>query len=252
MATQHNSTQFDGAALPRVFIVDGNGNSQVPEQLHPGNIDYASFGDNAALKRASDTLALAWDKLAALDLLRASPHPLDRPAAHARKVGATLDEFDDGWAGAWDGAKAALKAEQGRVDAELVATSGLKSNPVHFDAITAAFHGMKPEQRASTLSDLIRQGDNASLATLLEAPLFLTGLTAEQRGGIKRQVFNKANPEGLAPSEQLAKSLNKLETASLTCLNARMKLRNGTDRYENKIKAAEQLANGVRTGFTAN
>lgn len=234
----------DQAAMPRVF-------DQPPEQLHPAQIAYAEFGDNPALKRASETLGFAWEGLASIDKLRASPHPEDKPATHARKVRQNVDGFDHAWAGRWDGAKAALKDEQRRVEADLERAANLKPVAHHFDAITSTFHNMNPGQRAKALDELIEQGDGPTLASLIEAPLFVTGLTAEQRDGIKLRLFAKVHPEGLALRDQLAKALAKMEAASLACIKIRVKLREGTDRFDNAAKVAEDVANKARSGFAA-
>ncbi|WP_336985340.1 hypothetical protein [Altererythrobacter aquiaggeris] len=122
-----------------------------------------------------------------------------------------------------------MKRELANVEANLEFDAGLKSNDVHFNAVTAAFSYMKPEQRVQTLNDLIQQGENGALATLIEAPLFLTGLTAEQRDSIKERVFNKLDPQRLALRNQLKLALEKMETASIPALKMTAKLRAGTE-----------------------
>lgn len=235
-------TLTDQAAMPRTFDAP-------PEQLHPAQINFADFADNPALKRASETLGYAWEGLAAIDQLRANPHPEDKPATHARKVRQSIDGFDHAWAGRWDGAKADLQAEQRRLEAELERAANLKPVQHHFDAITSTFHNMRAEQRAKALDELVEQADGPALATLIEAPLIVTGLTAEQRDGIKLRLFAKVNPEGLALRNQITKSLAKMEAASLACINARTRLREGTDRFDRKAKEAEDLATKARSGF---
>lgn len=234
----------DQAAMSRVF-------TQPPEQLHPAQISHAEFGDNPALKRASDCLGFAWEGLASINTLRASPHPEDKPATHARKVRQSLDGFDHAWAGRWDGAKAALKDEQRRVETELERAANLKPVAHHFDAITSTFHNMKGGQRSKALDELVEQGDGPTLATLIEAPLFVTGLTPEQRDGIKLRLYRTVDPAGLALRDQVAKALEKMEAASLACIRARAGLRDGTDRFDKLAKAAEDVASKARTGFAA-
>ena len=234
----------DAAAMSRVF-------TQPPEQLHPAQINHAAFGDNAALKRASECLGFAWEGLASIDTLRASPHPEDKPATHARKVRQSVDMFDSAWAGRWDGAKAALKDEQRRIEGALERAANLKPVPHHFDAITSTFHNMNPGQRAQALDELVEQGDGPTLATLVEAPLFVTGLTAEQRDGIKLRLYRKVDPVGLALRDQVAKALGKMEAASIACIHARAKLREGTDRFDKLAKDADEVATKARSGFAA-
>jgi len=234
----------DQAAMPRVF-------DQPPEQLHPAQIAHAEFGDNPALKRASETLAFAWEGLASIDKLRASPHPEDKPATHARKVRQNVDGFDHAWATRWDGAKAELQAEYRRVESDLERTANLTPVESRFSAIVGTLQGMTPGQKAEALDRLIADQDGPTLATVIEAPLFLTGITVEQRDSIKLRLFNAINPAGVALREQLAKSLAKMETASIACIKIRAKLREGTDRFDKATKVAEDVANKARSGFAA-
>lgn len=241
----------DKADMPRIFSVDENGSSQAPEQTHPANINYADFDNNPALKKASDCLKFAFDGLASIDNVRANPDPEDKPATHARKVRQNIGGFDHARAERWDSAKAGVIAEHKRVEGELEREANLKPIPHHFDAITSTFHNMKPNERVSALNELIETGDGPALATLLEAPAFLTGLTAEQRDGIRSRLFAKVNPQRLALRNQLAKALTKMEAGSIAAINASTALRDGTDRFDKRAKEAEELANKARTGFAA-
>jgi hypothetical protein len=238
-------------AMKRVFDVDGEGNSQAPEQLHPAQIPYAEFGDNPALKQASEALKYAFDGLAQIDELRANPHPEYTPARHARTVREALDGFDHAHSHKFDSGRAALKAEHRRVESELATAANLKPNDKHFAAIVGTFQGFNPGQRAQTLDQLIEQQDGPSLASLLEAPLFLTGLTAEQRDSIKLRMFLKVNPQGVALRDALAKSLERFEAASYAAIKARASLLEGTDRFDKRRAEAEALANKARAGFAA-
>ena len=186
----------------------------------------------------------------AINKLRTSPHDEDRAATHDRKVRERVDAFDRSISQKFDGAKNELKAELRAVEGELDRKAGLKANPVHFDAITAAFHGMKPEQRIQTLNELIEQGDNASLATLIEAPLFLTGLPPEVRDGIKARVFAKVDPQGLALRDQLNLAIERMEAASFASLPMRAQLRAGTGQGEWKDRAKRAAAIAAADSFT--
>lgn len=234
----------DKTEMPRVF-------TQPPEQLHPGQIDFAKYGNNPALKRASNCLGFAWDGLASINEHRATPNPEDKPATHARKVRQNVDGFDHAWADRWDGAKADLILEQRRVEGELERAANLKPVAHHFDAITSTFHNMNPGQKANALDQLIEEGDGPALAALIEAPLFVSGLSAEQRDSIRLRVFRKVDPAGLALRDQLAMALVKMEAASLAAINARAKLREGTDRFEKRAKEAEDVAHKARSGFAS-
>ena len=237
---KHNPEVVD---LPKAF-------QSPPEAMHPGQIDYASFGDNAALKRASDALQYGWNEALAINTLRANPHDEDRAATHDRKVCERVDAFDRSFAETFDNANADLKAELRAVEAELERKAGLKPNPAHFDAITASFHGMKPELRMATISDLIAQGDHASLATLIEAPLFLTGLTAEVRDAIKTRVLNKVDPQAVALSDQLKLAIERMDNASYASLPMRAQLRAGTGQGEWKERAKQAAVRAAADNFT--
>lgn len=221
-----------------------------PEPMHPGQIDYASFGDNAALKRASDALQHGWNEGVAINNLRANPHDEDRAATHDRKVRERVDAFDRSFAEMFDNANAGLKAELRAVEAELERKAGLKSNPAHFDAITASFHGFKPERRMATINELIEQGDHASLATLIEAPLFLTGLAAEVRDAIKTRVLHKVDPQGLALTDQLKLAIERMDNAANASLTMRAQLRAGTGQGEWKERAKRAAVRAAADNFT--
>lgn len=232
----------DEAALPRAF-------DRPSEHLHPAQIPYADFGNNAVLKAASDTLTFAQARLAAIDELRGNPHPEDKPATHARKVREAVSAFDRVWADKWDGNKADLQAEHKRVESGLVEKANLKPIDRHFDAVTATFHNMKPEDRSKAITELIGQEDFSSLATLIDAPLFVTGLTAEQRDGIRERVFRHVDPEAVALRDQLETALSKWENASFAGLRIRDKLLAGTDRFDKRANDAAAVANKIHGGF---
>ena len=217
----------DEAALPRVF-----GNPS--EHLHHAQIDYVGFGNNVTLKAASGALTFAQERLAAIDELRANPHPEDKPATHARKVREATANFDGVWNKKWDDGKAALQDERKRVAADLNAKAGLKPVDRHFDAITATFYNMKPDERSKAIASLIEEGDFPTLATLIDAPLLVTKLTSEQRDGIKLRVLMKVDPAGVALWDQLNRALEKWENASFAAIRIRAKLLEGTDRFDKR------------------
>lgn len=239
-------------AMRRTLPIDGHGNSQAPEWLNAGQIDYANFGEDPALKEASEALAYGGDTLAQIDNLRANPHPEHPAARHARVVREAVDAFDNSWATRADGARASLKGRLRTVEADLEKAANLKSNPAHFNAIVGTFGGMNPGERAEALSEIVEAGDGPTLAALLEAPALVSGLKAEQRANLKLQLFLKVNPSGVALRDQLTKALEKLERASIASIRARAALRDGTDRFTARAKEAEALANKARAGFGVN
>lgn len=239
----NNVTQIEPVAMPRAFQAP-------PEQVHPGQI--ANSLDNPVLKRAAEMLQYTWDGLASLNEHRANPLPEDNPARHARKVADSLSNFEHNRASRWDGVKGELKAEHRRIESELAASANLKPNPAHFNAIVGTFSGMNPGERAKALDQLVEQQDGPTLATLLEAPGLVSGLTAEQRENLKLRLFLKVNPNAVKLRDEMAAALAKYEAGSIATLNACHALRQGLDRFSAKTKAAEEIANKARTGFGVN
>ena len=236
-------------AMKRTLPMDGDGNSQAPEWLNAGQIDHASFGEDPALKEASEALAYGGDMLAQIDNLRANPHPEHPAARHARVVREAVDAFDNSWATRADGARAALKGRLRTVEVDLAKAANLNPVDKFTNAILGTFAGLQPGERGKALSDLIEQQDGPTLAALLAAPPLVTGISEAQRDNLKLQMFLKVNPAGVALRDQLAKALDKMERASIASIRARAALRDGTDRFTAKTKAAEDLANKARTGF---
>ncbi len=236
---QHNP---DVVELPTAF-------DEPHESIHSGQIDYAGFDNNPALKRASDSLGFGRVEASAINQLRVNPNPEHRAALHDRTVREACDKFDRSLAEKFDGAKAALLVELSSVEAALTTKAGLKSNPIYVDAITSSFFNMNAEKRMATLTELIEQCDGASLATLIAAPLFITGLTAESRDSIKERLFRRVDPKGLALRNQLNVALARLENASLASLPMRAKLRAGTGdgawRERSKAAAARAAADNL-------
>ena len=216
--------------------------AQPAEAFHPEQINYADFDNSPALKRASDTLGYAWDKLAAIDELRPNRSPLDTPASHGRKVASAVDSFSHEWGTRWDAARAGVMAELKTVDAQLDEAAGLKPNARFESAICGTFHMMTPAERAKAIADMIADGDTATLATLIDAPSVTTGLTAEVRGSIRERILRAKAPRLLAKREALTKAETKLQNAANRALPIVAGLRAGTDRHEARIKSAEAVA----------
>jgi hypothetical protein len=232
------------AALPRHF----EGGS--PEQMHPAQIDYASFDNNSALKTASDCLQFGWTRFLSIDELRANPNPQDQPATHCKKVREAVQQFEKQSATQWDRAKAEIIAETKRVEANLERSAGLKPDPRFEGAICNSFAAMNKYERTNAISKLVEGADGATLATLIEAPSILTGIEPAMRNSIRNQIFNKADPKMFALRNGLSAALGKLEDASYASITLRGKLSEGTDRYDHKIRSAEAIAaKAMTTGF---
>ncbi|WP_133365315.1 hypothetical protein [Qipengyuania sediminis] len=242
---------IEPVAMKRTLPTDGAGNSQASEWLNGAQIDYANFGTDPALKEGSETLAYGGDMVAQIDNLRANPHPEDNAAMHARKVREAVDALDNSWAIKADSARASLKARLRTGEVDLAKAANLNPVDKFTNAILGTFAGLNPGERAKALSDLVEASDGPTLAALLAAPSLVTNITQEQRDTLKLQLFLKVNPSGVALRDQLTKALDKMERASIASIRARAALRDGTDRFTARAKAAEALANKARTGFGA-
>lgn len=215
---------------------------QAPEQLHSGQFPYEGpWGENSALKHAHQTSGSFWERLNALHEYRTTRNPEVEPAVHARKVARLVEEFGRERASQWDSVKADLKRERGRVEDELKRGANLKANVAHFNAIVGTFGSLPPEKRMAAIDQAIAEADGPTLATLLEAPSLVTGLTAEQREAIKARAYERANPNGHALLKQLEKALVRSEAASIAAISATQKLAQGTDRYDRKVEQAKAL-----------
>lgn len=213
--------------LPHVFLEAAfhapNGH------IHAGQMELDKFPDNNALKVAAEALGYVRSEAESINKLRAKPDVDHMPADHDRVVRGRCDAFDAKTNEKINNAKAGLDRELARVETDLVAKAGLVSIPAHFDGITSTFHNMKSAQRRDeVIAELIAEGDHASLATLVEAPLFLTGLTSVQRDGIKERVFHKVDPQGVALRDHLKVAIGRFGNAMNASIMMLNQLRAGT------------------------
>jgi hypothetical protein len=231
--------------LPPVFDA-----GQPNEALHPAQFRHSGpWGDNSALKRASDVAGTTFEKLAAAHEFRVTPG--DDPFTHSGKLTHIVDEIGRGFASQWQDAKDNLKRERSRVESDLTAKAGLKVNPDYRSAIVGVFSGLKESERMAAIDAAIEAGEGAVLATLLEAPSLVTGLDAEQKATIKARAFAKADPNTHALLQELDKATAKAERASLAAIDAQMKLREGTDKFAKQTARSKQLENQIRSGLAA-
>lgn len=222
--------------LPHVYL--DKAYHATNSHINAGQVEAGKFPDNNPLKAMGDALSYGRSEGDGINEFRANPHEEDLPATHDRKVRERCDAFERQFAEKFDNAKAGLERELARVETDLVAKAGLTSNPAHFDGITSTFHNMKTAQRrAEVIAELIAEGDHASLATLVEAPLFLTGLTAVERNGIKERVFHKVDPEAVALRDHLKVVLGRVGKATVAAHDMFQQLRAGTAPGEWKTRA---------------
>jgi hypothetical protein len=225
--------------------------NQPPEQVHAAQVNFANHDNNPALQAASETLGYGWDNLGSIRQLRARQgdrfNPEHTPARHDRAIREAVAQFEHEWGPRMDNARTKVKAELERVEGELERAANLKANPAWYNAIVGTLQGKEPGERQQILNDLIEQADGPTLATLLEAPLFVSGLTAEQVGSIRGRLYERVDPKGAALRGQLAKTLTKLEAASLAVIRDRQALLEGTDRFTRKVEPQP----GNRGGFAS-
>ena len=216
---------------------------QPAEAIHGAWYKYAGpWGEHTILKRASDTANSAREKLAAINDFRANRNPETAIEVHARKVSRLIDDFGREWAAQWQDVKAGLKNEVARVERELMSAANLKADPALLNATLGTFQGMKAEQRAAAIDELLADPSGGPvLAILVEKPGVLTGLSAQQREAIKTAAFERANPNGHALLKSLTAALAKAEATSLGCIDSQQQLRAGTNRYDAKIERAKEL-----------
>lgn len=196
--------------------------------IHAGQAELEKFPDNRPLKAIAEALGYARSQAESINELRTNPHDEDRAATHDRKVRERCDAFESSFAEKFDNAKAGLQTELKRVETGITNKAGLAPNAAHFDAITSAFHMMKPGKRVETIAELLNAGDHASLATLIEAPSFLTGLSAAERDAIRERVFAKVDSNGVALRDHLKVVLGRVENAANASLGMFSALRSGT------------------------
>ncbi|MGL5837030.1 MAG: hypothetical protein ACRCY3_00850 [Sphingorhabdus sp.] len=199
----------------------------------------------------ADTVGGAWDEGNAINDLRVNPHDEDKAATHDRKVRERVESSQHKFNEKFERALAGLNSELKRVESDLETKAGLKPNPVHFDAITASFHAMKPEQRMATVNELIEAQSYATLATLIEADRFLTGLTAEVRVGIRERVLMKVDPKGVALRDQLKVCLERANDAGTRSVTMFGSLRAGTNPGDWKIRAQQAAVHAARESHLA-
>ena len=222
-----------------------------PEQMHPGQIEYEAFGNNPALKAAHDALAYGFSTAGQINDLRENPNEEARAATHDRTVREAVDNFDSNWAKKFDQAKRQLQAELAHVNLSLNEAAGLTSDPAWRTAIIGTLQDMTPDGRSEAINAMIEARDHKTLACLIEAPLFVSRLTAETRNGIRDRVLRNVDPEGVRLRDQLAKALDKMEAASLASLPMRAKLRAGTEPGAWRDRAQKAAARAVSSNIQA-
>lgn len=221
-------------------------NQGPPEDLHPGNVE----GDSPALKGANGTLQQIWDGAAALNEQRANPDPEHRAATHDRIMREANDAFERNSIAKLDSAFAALKAELADEEADLADKAGLKPDTTWRFAVVGTIHDMRNAgDQAAAINGMIEQGDHASLAALIDAPLVATGLTAEVRDSIKPRVFLKVDAQAVSRIEQLKLAVERFDKAMNAAPGMFAKLRAGTEPGAYRERAKQAALGHARSNF---
>ncbi|KTT71474.1 hypothetical protein [Sphingomonas endophytica] len=216
----------------------------MPMHWHEGQVEHEGF-NNSALRQASQALGFLHTTYNADNEFRGNQDPEDRAAKHDRLVRERVEASERAAEQRLGSAMQSVRGELQHVERNLEEAAGLKANPAHFNAITSAFFMMKPGQRAETLAGLIQQGENAALATLIEAPLFLTGLVAEQRDNIRNRVMEKADPAAFRLRNALLLAMTKIDAAGDAMAPTFAKLRAGTEPGAAKTRAELAAARNI-------
>lgn len=236
----------DVVELPPAF----GGDAGAPGTFHPGNIDYEGFGNNAALKRASDALKFGFDQGNTLNSLRQNPNPEHRAATHDRIVRERVDEGQRNFEQQLGTAMGELRSELRRVETALDEKAGLKSDPTWRNAVVGTFHDMDSDgARMAAIADMIERGDNASLAALIEAPLIVTKLKPEVHGQLKNRVLTRVDPQGLKLRNQILNAMTKVEAAGEASAGMFNKLRAGAHEGAWKERAQKAAARNLAANF---
>ena len=99
------------------------------------------------------------------------------------------------------------------------------------------------------MDGLLAEQDGQTIAALIAAPCYVTGLKPEQRASLRNRAVRRANPEAFRLREQVGKALVKFEAASLPNIYGIEALLAGTGRFDKATLHAEAVAK--RTGFNA-
>lgn len=216
-----------------------------PHTMHEAQIDYEAFGGNLALKAASDALKFGRETYNSDNEYRGNQDGEDRAATHDKRVRQRVEDSQRTFEQRLGAAMTSLRGEYQRVERELAEKAGLKADPTLTNAIVGTLQGMSLAQRMEAISQMIDDGDNAILATIIEQSTFLTGVPKEVRDTISTRVLMKVDPDGLRLRNGLLNAMMKTEAAGNDSAGMFAKLMDGTEPGAWKVRAQQAAARNM-------
>jgi len=215
---------------------------EIPGQIDGRKINFEAHDNHPTLKRAADTLSSGHTLFADVSRFRANPSDEDRAATHARKVRDMFLTNQSKWSQSITGLEAELTGAITDAEADLRQAANLKADPRYEAAILSKFVSMKPDGQAAMFNDLITAGDGPSLAALLEAPVVLTGLTADRKVELKAALCAKVAPKQVALRDELLKAKQAVLDASIAAIRLEPAMLQWTSPGEWKERAKQAAA----------
>lgn len=179
-----------------------------------------------------------------------TPDEEHRAARHDRETRELADQTQADYNEKVTRAESELARAHADVEKRLTEKAGLKADPAWRNTVVGVFYDMPNDgARSSSIADLIEQGDHASLAALIEAPLVVTKLPAAVRDTIKERVFAKIDAQGVKLRDALALAQTRLSNAHLASFAIFDKLRANTHIGAAKDRAAKAAARNMAANF---
>ena len=200
----------------------------LPLDAHPGAVKGESPLLNPA-RKASETLWATWNKL----------RDAERNVSDKHKLAPLAQKAVERALSSTDKALSALQKNRDTVDAKINQTVLLKTPDALGFEIRAHFKSAKSP--FTEVATLVRKGDHRSVAAILNAPAYLSGLTNEQHSTLLELAQKQFCPEETRTLADIDRAAGRLQltAAHITeTLAPRIKEWTGTD-----DKALEDLQN---------
>ncbi len=111
-----------------------------------------------------------------------------------------------------------------RVESALAEPSLASTTGAAIASETRSFlRSLDPGKRTTTLADAVTSGDKGTVAAVLGAPLFLSGLTAEQGAALREQAARRFAPRDDAQLRAVDAAMNSVMGASTSFVDRYMK-----------------------------
>lgn len=128
---------------------------------------------------------------AALDVVNRSRSPLDTPAAHALKVAKMARSYNTSVLDALNRVLAKGYAAREVIDRRIAEKANLKPDSKYEVAIATAYGSLREPDRLRMLGELVDDNRGPELAAILQAPLSITGLSAQHREAFRTDFIAK-------------------------------------------------------------